>query len=326
MKLPRREFLHLAARGTCALLAAPYRAGAEVYPSRSVRLIVTFPPGGALDVVTRLTAQWLSERLRKPFVVENRPGAGGAVGIEAVANAATDGYTLLMLSSANTTNAALFSKSNVDVLRDIAPIGGIVRVPNIMEVHPSVPASTVAEFITYAKENRGKVNMASGGLGTTGHMNGEFFKMMAGVDMLHVPYRGGGPAISDLIGGQVQVLFDPVPSSIEYVKSGQIRALAVTSATRSDALPDVPTVSETVPGFEATFWVGVGGPKGLPGDVIERLNGGINAILSDRAFKARLVALGGTTLAGSPGEFGRLVEDETEKWGKVVKYAGLKLD
>ncbi len=326
MKLPRREFLRLATGGTCALLAAPHRASADIYPSRPVRLIVTFPPGGALDVVTRLTAQWLSERLRQQFVVENRPGAGGAVGIEAVANARADGYTLLMLSSANTTNAALFSKNNVDVLRDIAPIGGIVRVPNLMEVHPSVPATTVPEFITYAKENRGKVNMASGGLGTTGHMNGELFKMMAGVDMLHVPYRGGGPAISDLIGGQVQVLFDPVPSSIEYVKSGKIRALAVTSATRSVALPDVPTVAETLPGFEATFWVGVGGPKGLPGDTIERVNSGINAILSDPAFEARLVALGGTTLAGPPAEFGKLFADETEKWGKVVKYAGLKLE
>jgi tripartite-type tricarboxylate transporter receptor subunit TctC len=326
MKLPRREFIRLAAGATCALLEAPRRASADVYPSRPVRLIVTFPPGGALDVVTRLTAQWLSERLRQQFVVENRPGAGGAVGIEAVANARADGYSLLMLSSANTTSATLFSKNNVDVLRDIAPIGGIVRVPNIMEVHPSVPASTVAEFIAYATANRGMVNMASGGLGTTGHMNGELFKMMAGVDMLHVPYRGAGPALSDLIGGQVQIVFDPIPSSIEYVRSGKIRALAVTSAARSDALPELPTVSETVPGYEATFWVGVGGPKGLPAGMIELLNREIDAILADPAFKARLVALGGTTLAGSPAQFGKLIADETEKWVRVVKYAGIKLD
>jgi tripartite-type tricarboxylate transporter receptor subunit TctC len=258
--------------------------------------------------------------------VENRPGAGGAIGVEAVANAAPDGYTLLMLSSANTMGATLYSKNNVDIARTIAPIGGIVRVPNVMEVNPAVPAKTVAEFIGYVKANPGKVNMASGGLGTTGHMNGELFKMMTGIDMLHVPYRGGGPALADLIGGQVQLLFDPMPSSIEYVKSGKIRALAVTGATRSEALPGIPTVSESIPGYETDFWVGVGGPKGMPAEIIGMLNEEINAGLADPKFKSRLVDLGGTVLPGSPVEFGKVVADETEKWARVVRFSGAKLD
>jgi tripartite-type tricarboxylate transporter receptor subunit TctC len=325
MKLPRRGFLRLAA-SAAALAAVPRIARAEIYPSRLVRLIVTFAPGGALDIVARLTGQWLSERLGQQFIIENRPGAGGAVGTEAVVNAAPDGYTLLMLSSANTMGASLYGKSNFDITRDIVPIGGIVRVPNVMEVNPSVPAETVPEFIAYAKANPGKVNMASGGLGTTGHMNGELFKMMSGIDMLHVPYRGGGPALTDLIGGQVQVLFDPMPSSIEYVKSGKIRALAVTSAMRSEALPDLPTVSDFVPGFESTFWVGVGGPKGMPAEIIQMLNREINAVLADPKFNARLADLGGTALPGSPAEFGKLVANETEKWAKVLKFSGAKPD
>jgi tripartite-type tricarboxylate transporter receptor subunit TctC len=325
MKLPRREFMSLVA-GAAALSVMPSVARAQIYPSRPVRVIVTFPPGGALDVVSRLVAQRLSERLGQQFVVENRPGAGGAIGIEAVATAPSDGYTLLMLSSANTMGATLYSKKNVDIARDIVPIGGIVRVPNVMEVNPSVPAGTVPEFIAYVKRNPGRVNMGSGGLGTTGHMNGELFKMMTGIDMLHVPYRGGGPALADLIGGQVQVLFDPMPSSIEYIRSGKLRALAVTGTTRSEALADIPTVSESVPGFESAFWVGVGGPRSMSAEIIQLLNKEINAGLADPKFNARLVDLGGTALPGSPAEFGKVIADETEKWGKVVKFSGTKLD
>jgi tripartite-type tricarboxylate transporter receptor subunit TctC len=325
MDVPRRSFLRLVA-GAATFPAVPRIALAQLYPNRPVRLIVTFPPGGALDVVTRITAQRLSERMGQAFIVENRPGAGGALGIEAVANARSDGYTLLMLSSANTMSATLYSKNNIDVLRDIVPVGGIVRVPNIMGVNPSVPANSVPEFIAYTKSNSGKVNMASGGLGTTGHMNGELFKMMTGVEMLHVPYRGGGPAISDLIGGQVQLLFDPMPSSIEYVRSGKIRALAVTSAARSDAMPDIPTVSETVPGYEASFWVGIGTPKGTPADVVERINNEINAALADPDFNTRLSRMGGVAIPGAPRDFEKIVYEETDKWAKVAKYTGVKLD
>jgi tripartite-type tricarboxylate transporter receptor subunit TctC len=324
VKLPhRRQFLHLAA-GAAALPTVSRIAQAQTYPSRPVRLIVPVAAGGSLDIVARLTGQWLSERLGQPFIIENRPGAGGLLGTEAVVNAPPDGSTLLMLSSANTMGATL-SKNNFNIFtRDIAPIGGIVRVPNVMEVNLSVPAETVPEFIAYAKRNPGKVNMASAGLGTTGHMNGELFKMMTGIDMLHVPYRGGGPAIADLIGGQVQLLFDPLPSSIEYIKGGKVRALAVTSAMRSEALPDISTVNEFVPGYEAYFWVGVGSPKGLSAEIIETLNRQINAGLFDPKFKARLADLGGSVLPGSPAEFGKLVADETEKWAKVVKFAGIK--
>jgi tripartite-type tricarboxylate transporter receptor subunit TctC len=324
VNISRRKLLSLTASAVTSS-AVSYTALAQSYPSRPVRLIVTFPPGGALDVVTRITGQRLSERLGQAFIVENRPGAGGALGIEAVANARPDGYTLLMLSSANTMAATLYSKNNTDVLRDIVLIGGIVRVPNIMEVNPSVPANSVREFIDYAKANPGRVNMASAGLGTTGHMNGELFKMMTGVDMLHVPYRGGGPAISDLIGGQVQVLFDPMSSSIEHVRSGKIRALAVTSAARSDALPSIPTVSETVPAYETSFWVGVGGPKGTPPDIIERMNQEINAALADPDFKAQLNGMDGAAIPGRPGDFAKIVFDETEKWAKVTKFTGMKL-
>lgn len=325
MKLPRREFLRLAA-GVAATATLPCIARAEIYPSRLVRLIVTFAPGGALDIVARLMGQWLTERLGQQFIIDNRPGAGGLVGTEAVVNASPDGYTLLMLSSANTMGATLYGKSNFDIARDIVPIGGIVRVPNVMEVTPSIPAETVPEFIAYARSNPGKVNMASGGLGTTGHMNGELFKMMTGINMLHVPYRGGGPALTDLIGGQVQLLFDPMPSSIEYVKSGKIRALAVTSAIRSEALPELPTVGDFVPGFKSTFWVGVGGPKDTPAEIIGSLNREINAVLANPKFTARLADLGGAALPGSPAEFGKLVANETEKWAKVVKFSSAKPD
>jgi tripartite-type tricarboxylate transporter receptor subunit TctC len=325
MNIVRRKLLGLMA-GAITFPSLPYVARAQPYPSRPVRLIVTFPPGGALDVVTRITGQQLSERLGQSFIVENRAGAGGALGIEAVANARPDGYTLLMLSSANTMAATLYSKNNTDVLRDVVPIGGIVRVPNIMEVTPSIPAYSVREFIDYARANPGKVNMASAGLGTTGHMNGELFKMMTGVQMLHVPYRGGGPAISDLIGGQVQILFDPISSSIEHVRSGKIRALAVTSVVRSDALPGVPTVSETVPGYETSFWVGVGGPRAMSADIIERMNHEINAALADPEFKARLARMGGVAIPGKPRDFEKIISDEAEKWTKVAKYGGVKRD
>jgi tripartite-type tricarboxylate transporter receptor subunit TctC len=322
MKLPRRQFLHLAA--AAALPNVLGIARAQTYPSRSVRAIVTFAPGGGLDVVTRLTTKWLSERMGQSFIVENRPGAGGTVGIESVLNAAPDGYTLLMVSSANTTSAALFGKGSIDITRDIEPIGGIVCVPNVMDVTPSLPVKTVPEFISYVQANPGKVNMASAGLGTTGHMNGELFKMLTGVNMLHVPYRGGGPALSDLIAGHVQLLFDPMSSSIEYIKGGQLRALAVTSATRSDLFPDIPALQEFVPGYEASFWVGVGAPRGAPAEIIQMLNKEINAILSDPKFKARLSEMGGTTIAGPPQAFGKLVAEEAQKWAKVAKFSGVK--
>jgi tripartite-type tricarboxylate transporter receptor subunit TctC len=323
MKLPRRKFLHRAL-GAAALPAMSRMARAQTYPSRPVRAIVTFPPGGALDVVTRLATQWLSEHMGQPFVVENRPGAGGTLGIESVVNATPDGYTLLMVSSANATSAALFGKGSVDITRDIVPIGGIVRVPNVMCVTPALPVKTVPEFISYVRGNPGKVNMASAGLGTTGHMNGELFKMLAGVNMLHVPYRGGGPALSDLIAGHVQLLFEPMPSSIEYIKGGKLRALAVTSATRSDSLPDTPTLQEFVPGYEASFWAGVGAPRGVPPEIIRVLNKEINATLADPKFKERLSDMGGTAIAGPPEAFGKLIADEAEKWAKVIKFAGIK--
>ncbi len=325
VKLIRRQFLQLAA----AAVAAPAfsrRAWTLEYPNRPVRLIVTFAPGGSLDIVARLTGQWLSERTGQQFIVENRPGGGGIIGIEAVVNAPADGYTLLMVSSANTTSAALYGKVSVDIARDIVPVGGIVRVPNVMEVNLLLPAKTVPEFIAYAKTNPGKVNIASGGLGTTGHMNGELLKMMTGVDMLHVAYRGGGPALTDLIGGQVQLLFDPLPSSIEYVRAGKVRALAVTSATRSESLPDIPALNEFVPGYEANFWVGVGAPKGVSAEIIGTLNKEINAALANPKFKARLADMGGTVLGGTAAAFGKLIAEETEKWAKVAKFSGAMVD
>jgi tripartite-type tricarboxylate transporter receptor subunit TctC len=326
MKLPRRSFLHLAAGGAATLPAVTRIAWAQTYPARPVRLIVTFAPGGGLDVITRLLARWLSERTGQQFFVENRAGGGGIVGIEAVVNAAPDGYTLLMVSSANATNAALYGNTNVDLARDIVPVGAIVRVPNVMEVNLSVPAKTVAEFVAYAKANPGKVNMASAGLGTTGHMNGELFKMMTGVNMLHAPYRGGGPALTGLMGGEVQVLFDPIASSKEHIKSGKVRGLAVTSAARSVALPDIPTVSEAVPGYEANFWVGVGAAKGMPAELTGVLNNEINFVLADPKLKERFAELGGSTIGGSPAEFGNLIVAETEKWTKVIKFAGIKAE
>jgi tripartite-type tricarboxylate transporter receptor subunit TctC len=323
MKLPRRNFLHLAA-GAAALPAVSRFARAQAYPSRAVRLIVPIAPGGAGDITARLIGQWLSERLGQQFVIDNRPGGGTNIGTEAVVRAPADGYTLLMVGGYNAINATLYDRLNFDFLRDIAPVAGITRVPNVMVVHPSVPATTVPQFIAYAKANPGKITMASGGIGSTGHISGELFKMMAGIDMVHVPYRGGGPALNDLLGGQVQVYFATTVSSIGYIRAGRLRALAVTTATRSDALPDIPTVAEFVPGYESSFWLGVGAPKATPAEIVEKLNKEVNAALDDPKMKARLADLGGTPLPGSPADFGKLIADETEKWARVIRAANMK--
>jgi tripartite-type tricarboxylate transporter receptor subunit TctC len=326
MKLPhRRQFLHLAA-GAAALPAVSRIAKAQTYPTRPVRIIVGFAAGGGIDIIARLIGQSLSERLGQEFVIDNRPGAGGNIGTEAVVRAAPDGYTLLLAFSSNAINATLYEKLNFSFIRDIAPVAGVIRVPNVMLVNPSVPAKTVPEFIAYAKANPGKISMASGGIGTPGHVSGELFKMMAGVDMVLVPYRSGGPALTDLIAGQVQVMFPNTGASLEYVKAGKLRALAVTTATRSEALPDLPTVAEFVPGYEASSWFGVGTPKATPAEIVEKLNKEINAGLADPRLKARLADLGGIALAGSPADFGKLIAEETEKWAKVIKFAGIKLE
>ena len=325
MKLPRRNFLRLAA-GAAALPALARIARAETYPSRPVRIVVGLAPGGANDIVARLMGQWLSERLGQPFIIENRPGAGTNIATEMVVRAPPDGYTLLFVSATSAINATLYERLNFNFIRDIAPVASIATNPLVMEVHPSVPAKTVPEFIAYAEANPGKINMASPGIGTTPHLAGELFKMRAGVDMVHVPYRGGGPALTDLLGGQVQVYFPGTVSSIEYIKTGRLRALAVTAATRSEALPDLPTVGEFVPGYEASNWFGVGAPKATPAAIVEQLNKEINASLADLKLKARLTDLGGTPLVGSPADFGKLIAEETEKWGKVVKFTGIKAD
>jgi tripartite-type tricarboxylate transporter receptor subunit TctC len=296
------------------------------YPVRPVHLIVGYPAGGTTDILARLVGQYLSERLGQQFIIDNRSGAGNNIGTEAVVNAAPDGYTLLLVNPANAINATLYEKLPFNFIRDIAPVAGIMRVPNVMEVNPAVPAKTVAEFIAYAKANPGKVNMASSGNGTSIHVSGELFKMMTRVDMLHVPYRGSAPALTDLMGGQVQVLFDNMPSSIEYLKAGKLRPLAVTTAARSDALPGVPTVAETVPGYEASAWFGLGAPKGTPAEIVDKLNAAVNAGLADPKLKARLADLGGTMLLGPPADFGKLIAEETEKWAKVVKFSGARPD
>ena len=323
MKLPRRRFLQLAA-GAAALPATSRVAAAQSYPSRPVRFIVGYAPAGATDILARLVGQWLSERLGQQFVIENRPGAANNIGTEAVVNAAADGYTLLLVNPANAINASLYDNLNFNFLRDIAPVAGVVRVPNVMEVNPGVPANTVPEFIAYAKANPGKVNFASGGTGTSVHVSGELFKMMTGVNMVHVPYRGAAPAVTDLIAGQVQVVFDNLPGSIEYIRAGKLRALAVTTTMRSEALPDVPTIADVVAGYEASAWFGVGAPRATPPEIIEKLNHEINAGLADPKLKARLIDLGGMVIPGSPADFGKLIAEETEKWAKVVKFAGVK--
>jgi tripartite-type tricarboxylate transporter receptor subunit TctC len=325
MKLPRRNFLHLAA-GAAALPAVSRIARAQTYPSRPVRIVVTFPAGSTSDTLARPVGQWLSERLGQPFIIDNRPGAGGTIGTEAVVRSPADGYTLLLVSGAHTVNETLYDKLNFNFIRDITATAGIVRVPSVMVVHPSVPAKTVPEFIAYANANPGKVNMASAGNGAPSHLAGQLFKIMAGVDMVHVPYRGGGPAVTDLIAGQVQVMFATTVESVGYIRAGRLRALAVTSATRSDALPGIPTVAEFLPGYEASGWFGIGAPKNTPVEIIEKLNREINAGLADPKMKARLADLGGTVLAGSPADFGKLIADDTEKWAKVIRAANIKAD
>jgi tripartite-type tricarboxylate transporter receptor subunit TctC len=326
MKLPhRRQFLHLAA-GAAALPAVSRIARAQTYPTRPVRLIAGFPPGGGVDITARLIGQSLSERLGQPFVIENRPGAGSNMGTEAVVHASPDGYTLLLATIPNAVNATLYEKLNFNFIRDIMPVATISRVPNIMTVHPSSPAKTVPEFIAYAKANPGKVNMASDGNGASGHVAGELFKMMAGVALLHVPYRGAAPALTDLMGAQVQVMFPTMPASIQYVRAGKLRALGVTTATRSEALPDVPAVAEFVPGYEASTWYGVGAPKNTPVEIVEKLNKEINAALADPKLKARLADIGAEPMSMTPAEFAKFVFEETEKWGKVVKFAGIKTE
>jgi tripartite-type tricarboxylate transporter receptor subunit TctC len=323
MKTPRRQFLHLAA-GAAALRAATRIAWAQTYPARPVHIIVAYAAGGGVDITARLIGQWLSERLGQSFVTENRPGGGGNIGTEAVVNAPPDGYMLLLATVPNAVNATLFEKLNFNFVRDIAPVAGIIRVPMAILCHPSVPAKTVPEFIAHAKANPGKVNMASAGTGSAPHMAGELFNVMAGVNMLHVPYRGQGPALSDLLGGQVQVLFATTPGTVDYIRTGKLRALAVTTASRAEVLPELPTVADFVPGYEASQWYGVGAPKSTPAEIIDRLNKEINAALTDTRMKVRFADIGGEALTGTPAEFGKLVADETEKWAKVVKFAGLR--
>jgi tripartite-type tricarboxylate transporter receptor subunit TctC len=323
MKLSRHRFLRLVA-GAAALPAVSRIARAQAYPTRPVRVIVGFPAGGAFDIVARLMGQWLSERLGQPFVIENRPGAGGNVGTEVVVRAPADGYTLLLVGLSSAIKGPLYEKLNFNFIRDITPVATIGGAPNIMAVHPSFPAKTVPEFIAYARANPGKANMASEGIGGFAHVCGELFKMMTGVNLVHVPYRGAAPALTDLMGAQVQVMFPSMPSSIQYVRAGKLRALAVTTAMRSEALPDVPAVGEFVPGYDASVWYGVGAPKNTPAAIVEKLNKEINAALADPKLKARLADLGAEPMSMTPAAFGKLIGDETEKWAKVVKFAGIK--
>jgi tripartite-type tricarboxylate transporter receptor subunit TctC len=325
MRLARRQFLRLAA-SAAALPAVPRFAWAQGYPSRPVHWVVPFAPGGGTDVLARLMGRWLSERLGQPFVIDNRPGAGANIGTEVVVRAPPDGYTLLLAASVNTVNATLYEKLGFDFMHDIAPVAGLMRVPNVMVVNPSVSAKSIPEFIAYAKAHPGKINFGSAGTGTTQHVAGELFKIMAGIDMVHVPYRGTAPALADLLGGQVQVSFLGPASSIEYVRSGKLHALAVTSAARSPALPELPTVAEFLPGFEASLFYGLGAPRNTPAEIIDRLNNEINAGLADPAIKARLAGLDGAVLGGTPADFGRLVADETGKWGRVIKAANIRAD
>src|SRR5262245_1758740 len=325
MKLPRRNFLHLAA-GAAALPAVSRFAWAQAYPTRPVRVIVPFGSAGATDIVARLIGQWLSERLGQPFVIENRPGAGGNLGTEAVVRAPPDGYTLALIGAPGAINATLYEKLNFNFIRDIAPVASIIRFPNVMVVNPSVPVKTVPEFIAYAKANPGKLNMASPGNGSTPHVTGELFKMMTGINVVHVPYRSVAAGLTDMLSGQVQVTFGTSASTIAYIRAGTLRALAVTTATRSEALPDLPTIAEFVPGYEASAWFGVGAPRNTLTEIVNKLNMEINACLADPSLKARLADLGGITLASSPDDFARLIVEETAKWAKVVKFSGVKAE
>jgi tripartite-type tricarboxylate transporter receptor subunit TctC len=323
MKLPRRTFLRLAV-GAASLPAVLRIALAQAYPARPVRVIVPVAAGGAPDILARLMGQWLSERLGEQFVIEARPGAGSNIGTEAVVRASPDGYTLLLVTPSSAINATLYEKLNFNFLRDIAPVAGIIRAQNVMVVNPSVPANTVPEFIAYAKANPGKISMASGGSGTGQHLSGEMLKMMAGIDMVHVPYRGGVTALADLLAGHVQVYFGNPVSSVGYIRAGKLRALAVTGVARSEVLPDLPTMGEFVPGYDASVWFGIGAPRTTPAEIVDRLNGEINAVLADPKVKARFAEFDGVALALSPNEFGKLIADETAKWGKVVTFAGIK--
>jgi tripartite-type tricarboxylate transporter receptor subunit TctC len=325
MKLPRRQFLRLAA-GVAALPAVSRPALAQDYPTRPVRLVVGFAPGQAIDITTRMIGQWLSERLGQQFIVENRPGAGGNIGTEAVVRAPPDGYMLLAIGSNNMINATLYEKLNFNFIRDIAPVASVARVPQVMEVTPSFPAKTVPEFIAHAKANPGKVSFASAGNGSVAHVTGELFKMITGVNMLHIPYRGAALALTDLIGGQVDLMFDNMPSSIEYIRAGRLRPLAVSTTTRLESFPDIPTVGDFVPGFETSAWGGIGAPKDTPGEIIDKLNREINAALADPKMNARLADLGGLVLPLSPADYGRRIAEETEKWRKVIKFAGARAD
>jgi tripartite-type tricarboxylate transporter receptor subunit TctC len=322
MALPRRKFLRLAA----GAVAMPALARADTYPSRPVHLIIGYLPGGSADMTARLFGQWLSDRLGQQVVVESRAGASTNIAAEAVVRAAPDGYTLLLASPANATNAALYDKLNFDFLRDIDPVAGLIRFPDVVDVNLALPVRTIPELIAYAKANPGALNFGSSGVGSTLHVAGELFKMMAGVNIVHVPYRGGAPAMIDLIGGRVQLMFDNVPTSVEFIRSGKIRPLAVTSAARIELFRDLPTVADDVPGYEASAWYGIGAPKGTPAEIVGRLNREVNAILADPATKTRLAELGASLLPGSPADFGKLVADETEKWGKVIRFAGIKAE
>jgi tripartite-type tricarboxylate transporter receptor subunit TctC len=323
MNLPRRRFLHLAA-GAIAAPAIARHALADAYPSRSVRLLSGFAPAGGNDIIARLMGQWLSERLGQTFIIENRPGAGTNLAAEVVINSPPDGYTLFVTNLSSAINATLYEKLNFNFMRDMLPVAGIAQAPSAFAISASVPAKTVIEFIAHAKANPGRINMGSAGVGSTGHLAGELFKMMAGINLVHVPYRGNAPALTDLIAGQIEVLFPSLGSSIEYVKSGKLRALAVTGATRSDALPDLPTVAETLPGYQAASLYGIGAPRNTPAEIVEVLNKAVNAGLADPKLNARLADLGSVPLRGSPAAFGELIADETEKWGKVIKFAGIK--
>jgi tripartite-type tricarboxylate transporter receptor subunit TctC len=325
MNICRRRFLHLTT-SAAAMPAVSRIAKADTYPSRPVRLIVFYAAGGGNDIIARLMGQWLSERLGQSFVVENRPGGGGNLGTEYVARAAADGYTLLLSSSANVVNTSLYDTLDFDFVRDIAPVASISYEPNIMVVNPSVPAKTVPEFIAYAKANPGTINFASAGIGSSQHMSGEMFKMMAGIDMTHVPFRGTAPALTSLLGGQVQIMFASMPAALPYIRADKLRALGVTIAKRSDVLPDVPSVSEFLPGFDAAVYYGIGAPINTPPEIVDRLNKEINAGLADPQFKARLVELGSMVLPGSPADFGKFIANETDKWAKVVKFAHIKAE
>jgi len=312
------------AAGAAAMTVASRIAWAQPYPSHPVRIVVGFPPGGGSDITARLIGQWFSERLGQPFIIENRPGAGGNIGTEAVTRALADGYTLLLVLTTNAVNATLYEKLNFNFVHDIVPIASICYVPNVMVVHPSFPAKTIPEFIAYSKNNPGKVNVASGGIGAPMHMSGELFKMMAGIDVVHVSYRGAGPALTDLLAGQTHVGFPTMPASIEHIKAGKLRALGVTTAMRSAALPDVPAVSEFIPNYESSTWFGVGAPRDTPVEIIEKLNREINVALADSRMRARLAQLGGTILAGSPDDFAKLIANDTGKWARVIRAANIR--